>query len=131
MFADLEVHDCRTCEAGSYSVGGNNTCTACELGSTHQPLTGKSSCDSCKLCGVGKYIEDACTFTEGTVCADCKAGKASTGDETSCAVCLEGKYAAAGAGFCATVEAGHQVVNDDGELRIGVCARHTLIFFKF
>jgi hypothetical protein len=49
---------------------------------------------------------------------NCTAGRYNTGSVDSCTLCAPGEYAAEGAGFCSTANAGEEVVKD-GELRVG------------
>ncbi|GMH76479.1 hypothetical protein TrLO_g8185 [Triparma laevis f. longispina] len=81
----------QTCEVGNACVGGAKT--SCVAGLTFQTHSGQTSCQSCSVCGAGKYFTSVCTPTSDTVCGDCDLGKFSTGGQSSCDTCTgEGEY---------------------------------------
>ncbi|GMI16763.1 hypothetical protein TrLO_g12393 [Triparma laevis f. longispina] len=115
------------CEAGYACVGGIKT--SCVAGSTFQTQTGQTTCQSCAVCGAGKFIASTCTTTSNTDCEDCAMGtfintastsisdteceecplgKISMADRSACEECdREGEYSdSSRASFCKTAAAG-------------------------
>jgi hypothetical protein len=107
--------DVKSCTAGRYSTGSVDSCTSCGTGFSN---VGASRCE---YCGPGEYMHEEATTKE---CLGCEAGKYSETGASSiegCFSCNTGKYSVVGSGYCATVEAGEEVVKD-GELRVGAAS---------
>jgi hypothetical protein len=102
-----------SCTAGTYSTGSADSCTSCGTGFSD------AGASKCEYCGPGEYVHVAEDLVKS--CLGCDAGKYSEVGASSiggCLTCDTGKYSDVGRGFCATVEAGEEVVKD-GELRVG------------
>ena len=82
---------CLPCQAGSYSLLGDNQCRSCPAG-TYSGLTGVSTADACEKCQQGTYstIEQA---TSSRVCLDCEVGTyQETEGQSSCNPCPKDTY---------------------------------------
>ncbi|KAH8052004.1 hypothetical protein JL722_10451 [Aureococcus anophagefferens] len=107
--------ECATCEVGTYSTEGSDTCTLCPSGYSSD-AEGASECEACPVgkykgagsgpcldCAAAKYADE-----EGS--SDCKLAEAgsfvgSTGASASTA-CFAGTYSATASSACATCEVG-------------------------
>ncbi|GMI40537.1 hypothetical protein TeGR_g4102 [Tetraparma gracilis] len=100
-----------SCAAGRYSTGSVDSCSSCGNGFSNEGAS------KCEFCGPGFYTHESEDLTKS--CLKCVAGKSSETGASSiegCLACNTGKYSDVGSGYCATVEAGEEVVKD-GELR--------------
>ncbi|GMH71426.1 hypothetical protein TrLO_g3888 [Triparma laevis f. longispina] len=102
------------CPAGTFSVGGANQCTVCDVGN-YSTSGGVVGCIAMSTCGAGRYITTPSTSVTDTQCGDCVAGKATMGgDATSCTDC--GTYSdeegAAGCSTCTDCAIGQYISQD-------------------
>ena len=103
--ADSGTNLCESCEKGTYSSGGGDSCSDCKDGKFRISST-QVSCDECSTCGVGKFIKTECSAAQNAVCDPCTSGKASLGGLTSCLDCNgPGQWSGDSAAICSTVGA--------------------------
>ena len=95
------------CAAGTFSLGGQTTCTNC-LAGTYTPLTGQSNCITCPSniasCTTTSYTCATGFSNTGTNCLGCPAGYSCSGTVNT--PCAAGTYSLAGQTTCTPCAAG-------------------------
>ena len=92
FFADQTIHDCVACDRGTASLGGTDSCSACDGAGEYSDVPGSAVC---LVAGPGKApVEDR------TAAIDCPINTFSVGSSDSCTACPDGGHSNPGASSC-------------------------------
>ena len=83
----VEYSECKDCNVGSFSSGGQSTCVQCSVGS----FQASKAASECIFCSAGKYAD----ISGSIECKLCYAGSYSNLNTSVCTGCQSGKFSTA------------------------------------